>query len=142
MTSHGGPNDEQDVLKDGPKTSLPAIEDDKSKELKEKWKKAMTNGVKAHGEFDRRRRDWQALLNSADKNTNTKESKPVYKLYDIIDELTECDTYFEVIEADWKTQQSLSEAQYDDIVGFCTTAFQLIKDGNKVATAVSACMRL
>ena len=103
--------------------------------------KAMTNGVKAHGEFDRRRRDWQALLNSADKNTNTKESKLVYKLYDIIDELIECDTYFEVIEADWKTQQSLSEAQYDDIVGFCTTAFQLIKDGNKVATAVSACMR-
>ena len=139
--TNGGPNDGQNSLNDGPKTPLPAIEDDKSKEVKEKWKKAMTNGVKAHGEFDRKRRDWQVVLKAADNNANTQESMPVNKLYGIIGELTECDTWFEVIEAEWKTQQSLSVAQYDDIVDFCTTAFKLIKDGNKVATAVSACMR-
>ena len=76
------------------------------------------------------------------RTPNTQESKPVYKLYAIIDELTECDTYFEMLEADCKTEQTLSAKQYDDIMGFCTTAFQLIKYGNKVATAVSACMRL
>jgi hypothetical protein len=70
--------------------------------LKDKWKKAMANGVKAHGEFDRKRRDWQAVLKAADNNANTQESMPVNKLYGIIDELTECDTWFEVIEQSGK----------------------------------------
>ena len=130
------------AIQDGPrevaKPIVPVIE----YELKEKWKKAMTNGVKAHGEFDRKRRDWQAILKDANQNPNTKGSTPVGKLYDIIDELTDRDQYFESIEADWKSSQTLSSAQYDDIVSFCTQAFTLLKEGCKVVGAISACMRL
>ena len=102
----------------------------------------MTNGVKAHGGFDRKRRDWQAILKDANQNPNTKGSTPVGKLYDIIDELTDRDQYFESIEAAWKSSQTLSSAQYDDIVSFCTQAFTLLREGCKVVGAVSACMRL
>ena len=112
-------------------------EDEALETAKKVAEESMKNMRRAHGEWDRKRREYSGTVEQSKVNSNTKGSVIECLLTKIIEEGDAIDNKMLQTEIIHR-RQILSGQDREQLIKQCETVFSLIKDGNKKSIALKS----
>jgi hypothetical protein len=107
----------------------------------EKVLTSIKNGSKAHAEFDRKKREFQAVLMKSKANENTSGTKYERDLQALVDAGTPLDTEYLGFECKHKAGEMLSQETRDRIAEICKELYVITKEGQKKSNNLNMWLR-